>query len=663
MVVGVCLLVWAVPAGAAPPAQDTVPLRELSLEQLGEIVVTSVSKRVDDLWGTPAAVAVITADDIRRSGATSLPEVLRMAAGVEVARVDASHYSIGIRGFGEQFSKSVLVLVDGRNLYNQLFAGTYWPAHDVMLEDVERIEVIRGPGGTIWGGNAVNGVINVITRRAEATRGALVSVGGGTVDHGSAAVRYGGAGRGLDYRVYAKAFLRGPQFHRDGSDFDDNWWLSQAGFRVDRASTGRGSLTLAGALNTGGHGQRVRVATFAPAATGIVDAPVDTSGGHLLARWDHRIAATDLQIQSYYDRTVWRAPHFAETRDTADVDVLQSARVAARHQLSGGGGLRWSAGPFSQTIETLDFSPDNQTDWLVSAFVRDEVHLLPDRLSVLAGTKIEHNSYTGLEWQPSARLLWRVRPTQTVWLAATRAVRTPSRIERSIQLSSLALTTPLPAYLQIRGSDQFESERTVSYAAGYRVLAGAPLFVDLSVFVNEHRDLAGFSRLATQIVTSPGPLRAVVPLPYINAIDGTSSGFELAPEWRAAAAVRVSGSYAFRRIALEARPENIDAQAVPRYEGSSPAHLVRVQTRLDLPRRIELDAAYRYVSALPFRLVDAYHTTDLRLGWRPSPQLELSVTGHNLLQPHHLEFAHDPGPPVGIARSAAVQVVWHTAAR
>jgi iron complex outermembrane receptor protein len=663
MVLGACLLVRAIPASAAPPPQDTVPLRELSLEQLGEIVVTSVSKLAGDLWSTPAAISVITADDIRRSGYTSLPEVLRLAAGVEVARVDSSHYSIGIRGFGEQFSKSVLVLVDGRNLYNQLFAGTYWPAHDVMLEDVERIEVIRGPGGTIWGGNAVNGVVNVITRRAAATHGALVSVGGGTADHGIAAARYGGAGRGLDYRVYAKAFLRGPQSHPDGADFDDDWWLSQAGFRVDGGSSGHGSLTLAGALNTGGHGQRVRVATFTPVATGIVDDPVDTSGGYLLARWDHRVGATDLQVQGYYDRTVWRAPHFAETRDTADVDYLQSARVAKRHQVSWGGGLRWSAGAFSQTIQTLDFTPATQTDWLASAFARDEIDLVPDRLSVVAGTKLEHNSYTGLEWQPSARLLWRVMPTQTVWLGATRAVRTPSRIERSIRLSSLIVAAPVPAYLELLGSARFESERTLSYAAGYRALAGAPLFVDLSVFVNEHRDLAGFSRLPPQVVTSPGPVRAVVRFPYINAVDGTSSGFELAPEWQAGAGLRVSGSYAFRRIALEARPENMDAAAVDRYEGSSPAHLARVQARLDLPRRVELDAAYRYVSALPFRRVDAYHTADLRLGWRPSRHLELSLAGHNLLQPHHLEFAHDPGPPVGITRSAAVQVVWHTTNR
>ena len=660
MVLGVCLLGWAIPAGAAPPAQDTVPLRELSLEQLGEIVVTSVSKQVDDLWGTPAAVAVITADDIRRSGATSLPEVLRMAAGVEVARVDASHYSIGIRGFGEQFSKSVLVLVDGRNLYNQLFAGTYWPAYDVMLEDVERIEVIRGPGGTIWGGNSVNGVINIITRRAEATRGALVSVGTGTVDHGTAAVRYGGAGRGLDYRVYAKAFLRGPQVHADGADFDDDWWLSQAGVRVDRASTGRGSLTLDGAINTGGHGQRVPISTFTPPGVRLVDDPVDTSGGHLLARWDHRLGATDVQIQGYYDRTVWQAPHFAETRNTVDVDYVQSARKS-RHQLSWGAGLRWSAGAFIQTIQTLDFTPADRADWLASVFVRDEIHIVPDRLSIAGGAKFERNSYTGLEWQPTARLLWRPRPTQTLWAAATRAVRTPSRIERSIQAATLVTTTPAPIYFQVRGSDQFESERTYSYTVGYRALVGTPLFVDVAVFFNEHRDLAGLTSLPPVIVTSPGPPRAIVPLPYINAIDGSSSGLEVAPEWRAASNLRVSGYYAFRHIALEARPENMDTQAVPRYEGSSPAHLARVHARLDLPRRLEFDAAYRYVSALEFRRVDAYHTADLRLGWKPSPALEISVAGHNLLQPHHFEAA--PSPGVGIARSASVQVVWHTAAR
>lgn len=657
---GICAAGCVVSGPSNSFAQGQVSLRELSLEQLGQVVVTSVSKQRDDIWGTPAAVDVLTHDDIRRSGASSLPEVLRLATGVEVARVDASHYSIGIRGFGEQFSKSLLVLVDGRNLYNPLFAGTYWPAHDVMLEDVERIEIIRGPGGTIWGGNAVNGVINVITRAAAATPGGLISLGAGTADRGVAAVRYGGAARSLDYRVYAKAFLRGPQFHPDGVDFDDDSWLSHAGFRLDRGGTGGGLLTLAGALGTGEHGQRVRVATYVPVASRIVDDPVGTSGGHLLARWERPVGATDLSVQAYYDRTVWQAPHFAETRDTVDVDYHHGARVASRHQLAWGGGVRWSAGDFAQVLPTLDFSPRRQAGWLTSAFVRDEFHVVPDRFSLIGGVKLERNIYTGLEWQPTARVLFRPRPTQTLWAAATRAVRVPSRIERSIALARLLFATPAPAYLEIVGSSQFESEETTSYAVGYRALAGASLYVDVSAFANEHRGLAGFRMLPPQVVTVPLPVRAVVRFPHVNGIDGWSRGFEVAPEWRAAPAWRLSGAYAFRRISLESRPENQDPAAVGRYEGASPSHLVRVQSRLDLPRRVALDVAYRYTGALTFRSVPAYHTADLRLGWTPSPAFAIAVAGRNLLQPRHLEFAHDPGPPVGIERNVLLQFTWQT---
>jgi iron complex outermembrane recepter protein len=638
-------------------AQSTVELRELSLSELGAVVVTSITKEPEELWKTPAAVAVITAEDIRRLGATSLPDVLRSAPGVEVARADSSHWSIGIRGFGEQFSKSLLVLIDGRAIYNPLFAGTYWPAYDVMLEDIERIEIIRGAGGTIWGGNAVTGVINVITKGATATKGALASVTSGTVDDGIAAFRYGGGGDGLDYRVWARGSLRGPQFHEDGVPYDDDWWMTQSGFRVERRGS-TGLFTLMGDASTGGHGQRVVIASYAPAGQRVVDDPVDTSGATLQARWAQRAGNTDVQVNTYYEHTDWRAPHFEEARHTFDVDYVQSGTVLPRQHLAWGGGARWSAGTFTQTVPTLTFDPSAQTHRLVSAFVRDEVELVTNRLYVHAGSQFEHNSYTGLELQPTARLLWRATPRHTAWLGAARAVRTPSRIERDVEATSFATLVPLPIFLRVQGSDAFEAERTVALSAGYRTLLGARLLVDITAYHNSHDGLASYASLAPIIETTPSPTRAIGRLPTINGVDGESGGFEVVPEWRPFRRWEMSGSYAYRHFDLRARPENADPNAVNRYEGSTPHHQVGVRSRLDLPLAFELDAFYRFVGALRFRRVDSYHSVDVRLGWRPAPRFDLSVTGHNLLEPHHFEISGATGFSVGVARSVSVKLTW-----
>lgn len=642
----------------ASGVQDPASLRELNLEQLGDVVVTSVSKQSDDLWQTAAAVSVLTADDIRRSGATSIPELLRLVPGVEVARLDTSHYSIGVRGFGEPFSKSLLVLVDGRNLYNQLFAGTYWAAEDLPIDDVERIEVIKGPGGTIWGSNAINGVINVITKGAGATLGARASIGTGSSEPAVASVRYGGGTEeGLSYRVFARAFNRGPQFHADGADFDKDWWATSGGFRIDRPAVVGGRLSIEGELSRGRHGQRVRVATFSSPWTGFVDDPVDTAGGHLLASWQRPAGGGEVEFQTYYTRTAWAAPHFEETRDTIDLDYHQRATIGRRNQLSWGAGFRWSAGAFGQTVPTLDFSPRDETERLGRLFVRDEFELVPARLFVTAGSTFEHNIYTGLELQPTARLLWRARPAQSLWGGITRAVRTPSRIERSVRAMSFSRTVQnIPAFLEIAGNDGFDAERVVSYTAGYRARLAPNFHLDASVFHNEHDDLVGFTQLPFVIRTTPS-VHVVVPVPYANLVFGQSQGFEVVPDWRAASNWRLFGSYAFRRIDLRARPENVDPNAVLRYEGSSPAHLAHVRSRLDLPGRVEVDAGYRFVSALPFGGVERYHSADVRLGWRPLPSLELAVAGQDLLQPRHVEFGSESAA-VAVTRRASFTLTW-----
>jgi iron complex outermembrane recepter protein len=318
----------------APRSDQEKPsqLKQLSLEQLGNIEVTTESKKPVKVSRTAAAVYVLTQDDIRRSGATSIPEALRLVPGVEIARIDSGKWSVGVRGFGSRLSRSVLVLIDGRTVYTPLFAGVYWEVQDTLLEDIERIEVIRGPGGTIWGANAVNGVINIITKGANNTHGMLASVSGGSVDQVIGSFRYGGGnGRSLDYRMYGKAFSRGPEFHSDQDRFDE-WKMGQAGFRVDWNAQTRDTLTLQGDIYNADDGEKLSVSSYSPPSTTNIDGAAEVSSGNLLGRW-HRLLSdgSDVQLQAYFDRTNRHEASFAESRDTFDVDFLHHLTLPWRH--------------------------------------------------------------------------------------------------------------------------------------------------------------------------------------------------------------------------------------------------------------------------------------------------------------------------------------------
>src|SRR6266436_7174547 len=378
-------------------------LKGLSLEQLGNIEVTTASKQPVKVSRTPAAIYVITQEDIRRSGATSIPEVLRLAPGVEVARIDAVKWSVGIRGFGSRLSRSVLVVIDGRNVYSPFSAGVYWEVQDTLLEDVDRIEIIRGPGATIWGVNAVNGVINIITRSAKDTQGALASAGGGN-EQSFLDFRYGaGNGKNLSYRAYGKAFTRGPEFHPDRQDFDD-WQMGQGGFRADWEPSSRDTVTVQGDLYKGAAGESVSVALESTTTPVIVQQDGQLSGGNLLGRWRRVLGdGADLQVQTYYDRTNRHEANFAELRDTFDIDFLHHVTWARRHELLWGGGARFSLGRIPAVVPTIVFTQPNRTDKLYSAFVQDEIQIAENRLWLTIGSKLLRTDFSGFNAQPSAR--------------------------------------------------------------------------------------------------------------------------------------------------------------------------------------------------------------------------------------------------------------------
>jgi iron complex outermembrane receptor protein len=639
--------------------QQSGDLKGLTLAQLGDVEVTSTSKEPVKLSQTAAAVYVITQEDIRRSGATNIPEALRLAPGVDVAQIDADHWSISIRGFAGQFSRSLLVLVDGRSVYTPLFSGVYWDVQNFVLEDIDRIEVIRGPGGTIWGSNAVNGVINIITKSADKTHGALVTAGGGGVDQGTGAARFGGTiGKSVDYRIYGTGFIDGHEFHSDGDSFDE-WRMGQVGFRSDWHKGDRDTFTVQSDTYQGVTGERVSLASLNPPSEYFPDDKAYVSGGNIVARWTHQFAEnSDIQFQTYFDRTNFQDLELGETRDTFDVDFVQHHPVFRTHKLTWGLGARVSPSNFLQTSAGVNFAPHQQTDTIYSGFVQYELPIVRNRLTLTAGTKLEHNNFSGFEYQPSVRLLWTPTPKQSFWASVTRATRTPSRLDQDVQFL-IYITQPPPIYFAIDGNRDLVSEKLLGYEAGYRATINSRLFVDVAGFYNFYHDLQGYGPLGLAVVTDPPQLHANILVPYANSIEGNTAGGEIAPEWRVNHWWQVRGSYSFLHIGLRDMPGFTDTgNLLSMYEGSSPRHSLQAQSFLTLPGHFELDLTYRYNSALPNQLVNAYQTGDVRFGWHLREYMEFSVVGQNLMQPSHVEFGGDPGPLVGIRRTAYAKVVW-----
>jgi iron complex outermembrane recepter protein len=648
---------WAdTPQGSQKTGEN---LTHLSLKQLGNTEVTTVSKEPVKIAHTPAAIFVITQEDIRRSGATSIPEALRLAPGVEVARIDSDKWSIGVRGFGSRLSRSVLVLIDGRAVYTPLFAGVYWEVQDTLLQDVDRIEVIRGPGGTIWGANAVNGVINIITKSAKNTHGALVSTGGGSLDQGFGGFRYGaGNGKNLDYRVYGKAFTRGHEFHSDQRQFDA-WRMGQAGFRTDWDVDTRDTLTLQGDLYNGDAGEKVGITTYSPPSVATFEQNAELSGGNLLGRWRRALGeGSDVQVQAYYDRTNRHEPSFGETRDTFDIDFLHHLTLPKRQSFLWGLGTRLSPGNFIQVVPTIVFTPAQVTDKLYSAFAQDEIALVSNQLWLTIGSKFLHNNYSGFDAQPAARLLWAPNTRESVWGAVTRVVRTPSRVEEDLQLSGLVSSNPL-VFVRAIGDGKFSAERLIGYEAGYRTLVVPTLYLDVAAFHNDYNHLLSLETGTPFSEASPPPTHLVVPIFFRNGLLGTTSGIELAPDWRPTRWWRLQGSYSYLHLDLNKEPSSLDTSTARSTEGSSPHHQVVIQSSVDLPKKLEFDQTYRFVSALPSQHVRAYETADAQLTWR-FVGFELSLVGQNLLQPNHAEAAGDPGSLVGIKRSVYAKITWRS---
>jgi iron complex outermembrane recepter protein len=644
--------------------QDTAeknPFKGLSLADLGNISVTTQSKQPEKVWKTAAAIFVLTQEDIRRSGVTNVPDALRLVPGVEVARVSGDrNWAVSSRGFSDQFSKQVQVLIDGRSVYTPLFGGAFWTINHVMLEDIDRIEVIRGPGGTIWGANAVNGVINIITKEAKETQGVLLALGGGSVDQFTGDFRYGGGnGKDYAYRINGTGFLRGPQFHPDNINYDDSN-LGQFGMRNDW-ERGRDRFTLQGDVYRAELGDAQRISTFVPPGAFLSYQPTRAAGGNLVGRWNRQLNdRSHLYVQAFWEHT-WRSgPNFAEDRDTFDADFLHKVGAGARHDVTYGAGMHISPGRSRQVVPTIAFQPRDRTNRVFSAFLQDEFAVIPGKLALTVGTKLENNQYTGFEYQPSGRLLFTPNKSNSFWLAVTRAVRTPSRVDSEIVVDVFAGAAPL-IYAQLLGNPNIRAERVISYEGGYRTLVHPTFYLDVAGFVSQHNDVVSQSNFTISTrTTTPAPPHLLFQLQFVNAIHGRTSGFEVAPNWKPSSRWEVKGSYSLLQMDLRLKPFVTRRATLDFIQGSSPTHQVVVYSQFNLPKRFEFDQVYRYVSELRGQNVPAYHTGDLRLGWKAHRQFELSLVGQNLLQPRHAEFGIDPAPTVSIKRGVYGKIVWRS---
>lgn len=604
------------PAAASelPTGDVYAGLIRMDIEDLMNVKVKLPSRKEEPLSETPAAVYVITHEDIRRSGATSIPEALRMAPGVQVAQFDASTWFITVRGFNDRFSNKLLVMIDGRSVYSPLYSGVYWDSQDTLLEDVDRIEIVRGPGSALWGANAVNGIINIVTKTAGATKGGVAIAGIGKEDKGFGGIRYGNNfGNDGYYRAYLKYFDRDKLVDASGQDSYDDWSNLQGGFRIDAGLEGKNALTVQGDIYDNDSRHRL---TSGPAT--IYD-KTEASGGNIIGRWEHTFSEeSGLTLQIYYDRTERRYKRLAEYRDTVDIDFQHRFVPAARHETVWGVGYRVTSDKIESFSMTY-FTPDRRYDPLWSAFVQDKISLLNDLLSLTIGSKFEHNNYTGFEYQPNIRLLWTPNKQNTAWTAITRAVRTPSRSDHDILVAR-------GTTVFVKGNRDYKSEELTAYEAGYRLTPTKDILLDFSAFFNK------YDKLESNEIDQNGATLVG------NSMYGGTYGGEASANWKLSERWKVIAGYSYLYMDLRlpsSNPYPDDAKAM---EKENPENQFHIRSYIDLPHNTEFDTALYYVGGIKQFDVPAYVRLDARFGWIPLKDLELSLSIQNIQSARHPEW-------------------------
>ena len=609
-----CICTFAHRSNAAPGDQDgassTSSLKTLSIEDLMNIQITSVSKRGEPLSDAAAAVYVITREDILNSGARSLIDILRLAPNLQVAQITSSSFAVTARGFNGPAASKLLVLIDGRSVYTPYHSGVSWDVQDVLAEDIERIEVISGPGATLWGANAVNGVINITTRKASETQGGSLRVGGGNLEQ-RGSVQYGGqAGSAVDYRAYVDSFHYGDDLTATGTNARDAWRKSQGGFRVDWMPAGD-LVTLQGDVYTGSEEQ-------------LQAADEGVSGHNLLTRWNHAFSeSSSLQVQAYYDYTRTVIPNVGfDELNTYDLDVQHAFAWGSRQSIVWGGGVRTEEDNFPTQVPI--FSPPQRTLDYSNAFLQDTISL-SRALKLIVGTKYEHDAYTAGEPLPDARLSWKVSDSNLLWAAVSKAVRAPSRIDRDLfeEAGSVVL---------LRGGD-FQDEKLTAYELGYRSQPSTKSSLSISTFYNVYSDLRS-------VQYSPGP---ALPIMFANGMSGATDGLEAWGNYQVSEWWRMSagGNWLHENLHFDRGSDNIGGIALA---GDDPSYQIALRSTMTFARDGLLYLDLRHIGALPSPASAGYTELNAHVSWIASRAVTLALTGSNLIHPHHLEFGTTAAP-------------------
>jgi iron complex outermembrane recepter protein len=621
-------------AAAQDAYRSPTELKRLSLDQLVDVEIVSAARRPEPLSQAASAIDVITADEIMRAGVTNIPDALRLGTEMQVAQVDGHTWAISARGFNVTAANKLQVLMDGRNLYTPLYSGVFWDVQQTFLPDLQQIEVIRGPGATLWGANAVNGVINIRTKGAKDTQGVLIYGGAGNEETDFVGVRYGGhLGKDTFYRVYVTQTNRDSLSLERGGDGEDEYDMTQGGFRLDAIPNEEDTLTLQGDLYRGEFGQFQ-----------MSDAKAD--GSNILGRWTRQLGAdSSFMLQTYFDYTHRKIPDvFEEHRYSYDIEFQHSILVCEKHNLVYGANYRLSADDIGNLGPSLAFIPDSESVHLISAYIQDEFHIIPNEFSITAGSKFEYNSFSGFEFQPTGGLTWNVAAGQTLWGAISRAVRTPTRIDQDLFSPNPSSGAP-PLLL---GNPDFGSETLIAYELGYRIRPVKSVSVDLAAFYNDYDNLRSI-----EARTPTGPFV------FKNRLEGTSYGGALTAKWRISDWWELAGNVSVLQEDIHPQPGSNDFSNGTA-EGNDPNCMFVVRSVFDLPHNIQFDSVLRYVGDLPNPPTPSYLTLDARLAWSPIPRLEIGLVGRNLLDDKHPEFRAGPrGVTHEVERSIFGTLKWH----
>lgn len=657
-------LFWnGVAVAAEPAAAQEDDYTSFSLEDLMAVEVTTASKRAERASDAAAAVFVLTRDDISRSGAVTIADALRLVPGVNVAQINANSWAVTVRGFNSRFSNKLLVMIDGRSVYTPLFSGVLWDQQNIVLEDIERIEVVRGPGGALWGANAVNGVINIITRSSRDTQGVLVKAAGGDEYQAQALIRVGGKiGENGAFRVYGKFESFDENETVTGVEANDDWRNFRGGFRTDFDLNARDTLMVTGEVSFIDSGETLDVPLLTAPFLERRDADIERVGAHILTQWTRDLGdGAEISVQGFIDYSDIEIPQGEEKRLTLDIAAQHALPLGERHDLLWGVGFRNISDEITNS-EFVAFADTERSAQIYNGFVQDTFKA-SESLDIVLGAKFEHNDYTGFEIQPSARFVWRAQEDVTVWGAVSRAVRTPSRAEDDIR--SIAAVVPpgfpgnpgmLPLAFQFTGDRDVDSETLLAYELGARFRFAETVSFDVTAFYNKYADLRGSRIGSPALVLTPTP-HVVLPLTIDELVDADTHGVEAVLDWQVAPNWRLQATYAYLSIDGDV-PVFPDVRAgAP--GGADPSHTANLRSLFEVTKKLKLDAAVRFVDDLEGFSIDSYVALDARVAWRLNDQIELAVTGRNLTDGEHFEFGTDPSfstVPTNVERSVFATV-------